>query len=174
MCSLPNIVANRTQCYPCLPGTSPNVEYTSCYGCTGPFFSPCGQGAHQKNSAAHHFASSHGPGWAGCVESAAVFGAGCNECEFPLVVNANHSTCELSDEAISDPSLVVAALQDSNVLPSTTIEIAADPAALVDGSVEQDAFIAALILDLSISLGVHQPLPHRAASTPPHRPAMRT
>ena len=109
-------------CCSCLEGFSPTDDYTACYGCTGPTYSPCGQG--------------------------------CNDCAFPAVVNTNHSTCEVSDAAVEDPALVVAALENSNVLPTTTLEIAADPAALVDGSQAQLDFIAALKADLAASLGV--------------------
>ena len=122
--------ANQMTCVPCAPGTQPNERdatgagRVTCLGCEGNRFS--------------------------------TYGISCEMCTAGKKVNEARNGCDdIADSTtgvLSDPAIVTDVLATSNVMPQTTLELTADAAVLVAGSVAQAQLTKALATEMAAAL----------------------
>jgi hypothetical protein len=126
-------VANSDQsvCQACTAGGKPNEQRSRCTDCTGNTASP--------------------------------YGISCDPCPGGSATNAGHTNCDdlsakdNNGEAIvqiTSAATAAQVLEGSSLLPQVTMEIQADPAVLVEGSVEQMQFLQDLAAEMAAALGI--------------------
>ena len=139
-CLAPAVIVNQTinnveypssVCTLCSVGQQPNAARTECADCTGNTASP--------------------------------YGISCDPCPGGSATNAGHTGCDdlsakdNNGEAIvqiTSAATAAQVLEGTSLLPQVTMEIQADPAVLVEGSVEQMQFFQDLAAEMAAALGI--------------------